>query len=600
LDLGTPADLQKSTAKELQPMNRKQRRATLKVGSSKHSTSLGADEQIRQLFSEAAGHERAQKLDDAVRAYKRILALKADHAEACNNIGRILQAQGRIDDASNYYARSLALMPQLLEQYAGICATLFSLLPKLEEAVRRQAAAWPQHLTLDELFGNSLGTVAANPLFLQLLQSTPVRDVGFERLLTSLRHSLLMAENGLSAPDHLIAFACALAKQCFINEYVFAVTQHEVERVGHITDTIAGALAQGAAIAPMQLAALAMFVPLHTLPLAATLPERRWPRAIGEILDQQIGNRVRELKLRDSIPRLTAIEDEISQRVRQQYEESPYPRWVHAADQVVPVSIDQYLRGQFPTGAFTPLNKTENLDVLVAGCGTGQIAIASAQKYLGARVLAVDLSLSSLCYAKRSTPGEIASRIEYAQADILKLASLERTFDVIDCSGVLHHMAEPFEGWRILLTLLRPGGFMHIGLYSETGRRDIWEARKLIAERGFEATPDAIRRCRQELLKTPLVSVTRFTDFFTTSECRDLLFHVHEARLSIPMLKAFIARHGLKFLGFEFDLPAIQRYRSYFTSSGWAWTDLDRWAAFESEKPDTFSGMYQFWIQKPV
>jgi hypothetical protein len=26
--------------------------------------------------------------------------------------------------------------------------------------------------------------------------------------------------------------------------------------------------------------------------------------------------------------------------------------------------------------------------------------------------------------------------------------------------------------------------------------------------------------------------------------------------------------------------------------------DLDRWHAFETEKPDTFVGMYQFWVQK--
>jgi len=296
--------------------------------------------------------------------------------------------------------------------------------------------------------------------------------------------------------------------------------------------------------------------------------------------------------------RLTAIEDEVSQRVRQQYEENPYPRWVRAAGQVVPASIERYLREQFPTSAFTPLNK-ENLDLLVAGCGTGQIAIASAQKFLGARVLAIDLSLTSLSYAKRRTPDDVAPRIEYAQADILKLASLERRFDVIDSSGVLHHMADPFEAWRTLLTLLRPGGLMHVGLYSEAARRDVWEARKFIADRGFGVTPDEIRRCRQELLETPLASVTRFTDFFTTSECRDLLFHVQEARLNIPMLKAFLTDQGLKLIGFEFWSSLLQKYRGHFASSGWAWTDLDRWHAFETENPDTFSGMYQFWIQKP-
>jgi len=579
-------------------MNRKQRRATVKLGSSTSANSSDSGEQIRQLLFEAVSHERARKFDDAVRAYKRVLAIDANHAEACNNLGRVLQAQGKTKDASIYYARSLALMPQLLEQYADICATLLSLRPELAEALRRQAAAWPQRLALHDLLDN-LDVVAADPLFLCLLQSTPVRDVGFERLLTAMRHSLLkMATAGLPVSSHQVSLTCTLAKQCFINEYVFTVAPEENDQISLARDAIADALASGATIDPMRLAALAMYLPLHAVPSAALLLEREWTPAIADLLNQQVRDHMRERELRESILRLTPIEDEVSRRVRHQYEENPYPRWVRAAGQVVPVSIDRYLREQFPTCAFTPLNKTENLDVLVAGCGTGQIAIASAQKYLGARVLAIDLSLSSLCYAKRSTPGDVAPRIEYAQADILKLASLERSFDVIDSSGVLHHMADPFEGWRILLTLLRPGGLMHLGLYSEAGRRDVWAARKLIADRGFGSTPDEIRRCRQELLETPLASVTRFTDFFTTSECRDLLFHVQEARLSIPMLKAFITNHGLKFLGFEFGLPALQQYRGHFTSSGWAWTDLDRWHAFEAENPDTFSGMYQFWIQK--
>jgi 2-polyprenyl-3-methyl-5-hydroxy-6-metoxy-1,4-benzoquinol methylase len=580
-------------------MNRKQRRATIKVGSSASASSSDAGDQIRQHFLEAASHERARRLEDAARAYKRVLALDANHAEACNNLGRVLHAQGKTKEASVCYARSLALMPQLLEQYADICATLLSLLPEIAEALRRQAAAWPQRLALPDLL-DKFDVVAADPLFLFLLESTPVRDVGFERLLTAMRHSLLkMATAGSPVSDHQVSFTCALAKQCFINEYVFTDTPEESEQISLVRDAIATALASGVNIEPMRLAALAMYLPLHALPSAASTLEREWVPAIDDLLNQQVRDHMRERELRDSVLRLTAIEDEVSQRVRHQYEGNPYPRWVRAAGQVVPVSIDRYLREQFPTGAFTPLNKTENLDVLAAGCGTGQIAIASAQKYLGARVLAIDLSLSSLCYAKRRTPRDVAERIEYAQADILRLASLERSFDVIDASGVLHHMADPFEGWQILLTLLRPGGLMHLGLYSEAGRRDVWAARKFIAEHRFESTPDDIRRCRQELLETPLASVTRFTDFFTTSECRDLLFHVQEARLCIPMLKAFVANHGLKFLGFEFGLPALQRYRSYFKSSGWAWTDLDRWHAFETENPDTFSGMYQFWIQKP-
>ena len=129
-----------------------------------------------------------------MRAYKRVLQLKPDHAEACNNLGRVLLAQGKPTDASAYFARALVLMPQLLKQYAGICATLIALLPPFGEALRKQAGAWPKQLTESELFGDGgLATIADNPLLLQVMQSIPVQDIAFERLLTSLRRLLLNA-----------------------------------------------------------------------------------------------------------------------------------------------------------------------------------------------------------------------------------------------------------------------------------------------------------------------------------------------------------------------------------------------------------------------
>ena len=137
--------------------------------------------------------------------------------------------------------------------------------------------------------------------------------------------------------------------------------------------------------------------------------------------------------------------------------------------------------------------------MLIAGCGTGQHAIETAQRFAGARVLAIDLSLTSLAYALRKTRELGVRNIEYAQADILKLGTIGRTFDVIESSGVLHHLADPFAGWRVLLSLLRPGGFMAVGLYSEIARADIVEARAFIAERGYGSSADDIRRCRQEL-----------------------------------------------------------------------------------------------------
>lgn len=575
-------------------MNRKQRRAAVKRAPSAPVRAASAGSDPTALFVEALRHEQQRQFDDAARSYRRLLALKPAHAEAYNNLGRVLQAQSKPQEASAAYARALTLMPQLLDQYAGICGTLAALLPALGEALRRAADNWPRRLGIDELLGDGgFAAIARDPLLRSLLEATPVREIALERLLTMLRAGLLaQATADTPADDDMLAFTCALARQCFINDYVFVVAPDEDAH-------IVGLKARPAAsLTPLQVAALAMYEPLGALAIAQDLLSRPWPPQVEDVLTQQIREPAQERALQAAMPRLTAIEDVTSQRVRAQYEENPYPRWVRPAGQVEPVALDDYLRAQFPAIPFAASGKTESLDILIAGCGTGWQAVSVAQKFLGARVFAVDLSLASLAYAKRNTPAEIGARVEYAQADILKLGTLERRFDVIEASGVLHHTADWREAWRVLVSRLAPDGFMHIGLYSEAARRDVVAARTFIADGGYRATPEEIRRCRQDLIATPLRSVARFADFFSTSECRDLLFHTQEARVTIPEIKAFLAEANLRFIGFDFDAGTQQRVRALFAQSGWSLTDLDRWHTLETAEPNLFAGMFQFWVQK--
>jgi hypothetical protein len=152
-------------------------------------------------------------------------------------------------------------------------------------------------------------------------------------------------------------------------------------------------------------------------------------------------------------------------------------------------------------------------------------------------------------------------------------------------------------GWRVLLGLLRPGGFMRVGLYSELARRGVVAARTFILEQGYRPTVEDIRRSRQDLLNSPLKDIAQVGDFFSTSECRDLLFHIQESRLTIPDIKSFIVENCLKFIGFEFAPRIMQQYRDIFGGERFM-RDLDRWHAVETEYPDTFFGMYQFWVQK--
>ena len=73
-------------------MNRKQRRAALKQSLSPGGARPPAGDPVAQLFAQAVQHEQQKKLDDAVRAYKRVLLIKPTHAEASNNLGVVLLA----------------------------------------------------------------------------------------------------------------------------------------------------------------------------------------------------------------------------------------------------------------------------------------------------------------------------------------------------------------------------------------------------------------------------------------------------------------------------------------------------------------------------
>ena len=184
--------------------------------------------------------------------------------------------------------------------------------------------------------------------------------------------------------------------------------------------------------------------------------------------------------------------------------------------------------------------------------------------------------------------------IAYAQADLL--AQDERRFDLIEAIGVLHHLADPFAGWRALLARLRTSGVMMVGLYSRMARKELAQARAHIESHRFGV--DNIAAARQSLMAQPhFAALAERPDFFTTSNCRDLLMHVQEQQVTLAEISTFLEAQHLTLLGFALDDAILARYRREFPSDATA-TDLANWQAFESANPDTFSAMYQFWVQK--
>ena len=468
--------------------------------------------------------------------------------------------------------------------------------------IERAAAVWPARLPAVELGQQELATLR-DPLLQALMQSTVVHDPALEKFLAACRFALL--EIAEAAPrgeieDKLLDSACALARQCFINEYIYAADRSEEARARQLRERLEAALASEAPIPPLWVASVATYFPLHELGAADALLARSWPAPIAALLDQQVRAPREEAALRASIPQLTPIEDVVSRAVQTQYEANPYPRWITARTQRQYPNLDAHLREIFPAATFRPLGK-HGLDILIAGCGTGQHAILTHQQFEGARTLAVDLSRASLAYAVAKSRA-LNLDITYAQADIMRLGALEQRFDLIESVGVLHHMADPYAGWRVLLSLLRPGGFMRIALYSEIARWGVVAARKEIAKEGYGASAAEIRRFRAELMQRGDVAaqnVMRMTDFYSTSECRDFLFHAQEHRMTLPAIKGFLAEQNLRFVSMEVVPVRARQYATQFPNDR-AMENLDSWDAFERDNPQTFESMYCFWVQAPT
>jgi len=480
---------------------------------------------------------------------------------------------------------------------------------RIASCVRLANGAWPARLPKAALFGaDGLATLASDPLLHAMLVSAPVTSIEFARFLTCARHALLETASSNQAPDPsdiaALQFYAALSQQCFVNEYIFDFDDREKAAAAACRTKLLELLDANAKVPPLLLFAVAAYFPLYSLRDASRLLAADAPCPVNEVLRQQIREPLQEQALRAGIERLTPIAaGGVSEQVRDMYEQNPYPRWVSLPKRDEALRFNDELRRSLPFAQFTPMPDDSAPEALVAGCGTGIHSIFTGQRFRGIHVLAVDLSLSSISYAKRKTQELGMTNIEYAQADILKLGDIARTFDIIESVGVLHHLADPFSGWRTLIFRLRPGGFMRLGFYSELARRHVANAREFIAARGYAGTADDIRRFRQELAvgnsEIDLQSLSQFPDFYSTSECRDLLFHVQEHRLTLDQIGSFLGELGVHFIGFELDRSALHAYRIRFTDDPSA-TNLRNWARFEADNPDTFTGMYQFWIQRPI
>ena len=227
------------------------------------------------------------RADEARAHYQRAIALAPNYVAAHDNMARMLLSDGNLAEAFGLLQRALALGPTsdtkvlivrclqnlrptsddpdlralilraLSEAWVGgneLAPTIALFLKQadaIRDAIGRANSAAPRRLPLDELLGPAgVAPLGRDQLLLALLQSAPVCDIALERLFTALRFALLQALDGESArameQGDALNFCCALARQCFINEYVFDLTDDEATHVERLHDAVSADLKSGA------------------------------------------------------------------------------------------------------------------------------------------------------------------------------------------------------------------------------------------------------------------------------------------------------------------------------------------------------------------
>jgi 2-polyprenyl-3-methyl-5-hydroxy-6-metoxy-1,4-benzoquinol methylase len=555
--------------------------------------SLGFCLYKQKEFEEANRHlSRAVKLDPTNSiAWQNLGLLRrdtGDSAMACEAFARAVS----IDRTNTIYMRlfiDIFSTIQLQTHHEWIKNVLIFCLKRDNIELRELNKAWSWFYDLDAAYHTLVQWAhdpddahypdsLNDPYLLLGLKKIRISSMSFERTMTALRQKILNLSKTSDIRPYQ-DFLHSLTWQAWQNEHVYSMHADEYNHIKALRKHLESDIIDDADyIARLYL--YAAYENLDTLANAHNIYEvlhARGDDGLDHILKAHIADRRIEQEIRKTIPSISNIENSISQKVRDQYEDHPYPRWYkfYADDKPDP-SVKS---------------------VLIAGCGTGQQSAMAAQNYPNASIYNVDLSLTSLAYAVRKSNEMGLKNMTFVQGDILELGQLNQQFDVVECIGVLHHMQDPAAGLRVLTSMLKTGGVLKLGLYSEAARRDIAAARDFIAEGHYGSTTNDVRSLRQIIADHADPSISDCSlryDFFTTSSCRDLIMHVQEHRFTIPQIENLLKECGLIFLEFSLHRRIFgEIFRKKFPDPA-AFYNLDKWIELEEEHPTFFSGMYNF------
>ena len=245
------------------------------------------------------------------------------------------------------------------------------------------------------------------------------------------------------------------------------------------------------------------------------------------------------------------------------YTKHPYPPPVENLDRARDMWQDENVhRAEFHL--FWPhQDYRAELDVLVAGCGTWQSA-KFAVCHPNARVQAIDIATTSLNHTALLAQQYNLTNLELQQLPIENAADLDHQFDLIVCTGVLHHLADPDAGVRALRSVLKPDGAMYLMLYAPYGRAGVHILQEYCRRLGVGTSQQEIEDLSAVLKELPqhhpLVSMLRGAREALDAEALiDALLNPRDRAYTVPQVFDYVERNDLSFGRWYWQAPYSPR-----------------------------------------
>lgn len=240
----------------------------------------------------------------------------------------------------------------------------------------------------------------------------------------------------------------------------------------------------------------------------------------------------------------------IARAIEAFYDAHPYPPPVEGLDAYREAWADPHRRRADFHLHWPRRPYTEGLSVLVAGCGTSQAAKHAARRPEG-RVVGIDVSRSSLRETEALQRKHGLDHLEIRHLPVERVEELGERFDLVVCTGVLHHLPEPAAGLEALRRVLEPDGALHLMVYAPYGRTGIYMLQDYARRLGVGTSRDEVQALAETLLALPrdhplAPLLARAPDFRTRAGLADALLNPCDRAFTVPQLLELIAGAGLQ------------------------------------------------------